>query len=192
MQFEAIVARWQEAQSESIDARIKYECAHAEALLRASGKTAEVREAQADIGALETHRVAKHAAVEAQALMHQLVYQRSAAGTAVAVPTVDSGSFNDVLLRWREAQHDAVDAWLHHESEYATALINSERKSAEVRKAEAKLHAVHAQRKAEQASVGAQVFLQLVLYLRSGAGLAVEESLLAEAGICFHAHGAAA
>ena len=136
MRIESLVARWEQAQRESADARLEYERTFAEALVTSAGKTAEVPGAEADLVALDAHRAARHAAVEAQALMHRLVFERTRVISVHGAHVSDRSTFEELLEHWTEVQHDSVDAWLQHESQYAVGLINATGRSAEVRKAQ--------------------------------------------------------
>lgn len=74
--FAETLARWQHAAREVVTQRLLYEQTYAQALIKADGKTAEVRKAQADLAALDALRAYELAEVEALALEHQVLFLR--------------------------------------------------------------------------------------------------------------------
>ena len=73
MEFLDVLQRWGEAQRKAELARIQYDVAYAEALIRADGPV-EVRKAKAELAAANAERVFVEACVEAKALERQLDY----------------------------------------------------------------------------------------------------------------------
>ncbi len=87
--FEVAVEAWRAAQFKAAEARLAFERAHAEALIRADGRTAEVREAQAKLAAARSRLEYEMFQIEAKALEHWVIFLRAPRPIAGMHGTVD-------------------------------------------------------------------------------------------------------
>lgn len=74
MKFDEALARWEQSQRESIAARLEYERVYAEALVKATGGSAEVRKAQAQLAALEAQKKCEETAITAKSHEQMVEY----------------------------------------------------------------------------------------------------------------------
>lgn len=74
MDFDTAIKYWDESQRVAIEARIAYERAYAEALIRSTGKAAEIRKAQAELASVDLLRASDLAAVTAKAAEYFVHY----------------------------------------------------------------------------------------------------------------------
>lgn len=75
-------------------------------------------------------------------------------------------TFQEALRRWEKSERESVAARLDYERVYAEALVKATGGSAEVRKAQAQLAALEAQKKSEDSAITAKSHEQMVEYLK--------------------------
>jgi hypothetical protein len=79
-------------------------------------------------------------------------------------------TFTDALSQWKAAALRAAELRLGYEAAFARALLASDAKNAEGRKAAADLATTEARREAERADIEAKALQHLVLHLRGPRG----------------------